>query len=208
MRALTAAHATLVAVAVVAAVASTPAEPGAPAGCAECAAARDANGWCTTCETGWVGDVRVPSRRLWHLLDAHGHDIRLDLLRCEGCVRAAAADGFCAESGMGFVRGQAYFSRLTWLLARAEREAPAALDCPTCRRNARTQGWCAECGAGRVGRHVLRDRADFEALAADLEALRGAVRVAERCERCAVAAMTGTECPVCRTSYAAGSRTR
>jgi hypothetical protein len=87
-----------------------------------CVEAKRTHGWCEACGVGYVGDVPIRSRYLWHVLDAHGHTLNIESLNCVHCTEAAATDGYCADSKIGFVDGKAYFSRLTWLLARADRQ--------------------------------------------------------------------------------------
>jgi len=171
-----------------------------------CADARATNGWCDTCDIGYVADVAIRSRYLWETLDAHGHKLNLDNLGCARCTSAVASDGFCPDSRIGFLDGEAYFSRLTWLLAKSERQKPSTLDCATCRQNPQGAGWCERHSVGRVGRWTLRDREEFDALVQDLRILRKANDAAERCEHCAAAIVTNTECPFCRIRYSGGER--
>lgn len=171
--------------------------------CGECEEARRTNGWCDVCEIGYVGDVAIASRHLWHFLDAHGHTLNLDNLGCDECSAAVEVDGYCSESKIGFVDQKAYFSRLTWLLAKAEHREPAELHGGEGSGHSDGGGWCEKCGLGRVGRWVLDDREDFENLVHDLEIL-AVANEATHCEHCAVAIMTDTECPVCRIRYLEG----
>ena len=172
--------------------------------CVTCAAARATHGWCDVCDVGYLGDVAIRSRYLWEVLDAHGHDLNVDNLGCAGCTAAARSDGYCAESRIGFVDGQAYFSRLTWLLARSAPQELDAIECPVCRRNVATSGWCERCNVGRIGARVLDQRGDFDDLVHDLEILKLANHAAARCEHCAAAIVTDTECPFCRIRYLDG----
>ena len=169
-----------------------------------CEDARRVNGWCEACEVGYVGDVPIRSRYLWHVLDAHGHRLNVPNLGCAGCTEAARTDGYCAKSRIGFLDGQAYFSRLTWLLAGAERREAEQPDCPVCRENRSAHGWCVRCEVGRYGRHLLRDRVAFDALVHDMELLALANHAAQRCEHCAAAIVTDTQCPRCRIRFEAG----
>ena len=163
-----------------------------------------AEGWCDSCGAGYLAGVRIESHRLWHTMDAHGHRIRTDLLTCDSCVAAERTDGFCAESRMGFVDGEAYFSRLTWLLAVAPRESSASIACPACRRNAERHGWCERCALGRFGERMYESRNDFENLLSDVGLLERANRTAERCDRCAAAMVTDSICTICRVGYREG----
>ena len=125
---------------------------------------------------GYVGDVPIRSRYLWHVLDAHGHTLNIESLNCVHCTEAAAIDGYCADSKIGFVDGKAYFSRLTWLLARAD--------------------------------HQELEPSENDTLVHDLKILATASEVAERCEKCAAAIVTDTQCPVCRIRYQDGKPVR
>ncbi len=178
--------------------------PADPSECPGCAAARQENGWCEICDVGYVADVPIRSHYLWEVLDAHGHRLNLDTLDCAGCLQAHVGDGYCEESRIGFVDGEAYFSRLTWLLAVSSRETTGSPTCPVCRVNAAGSGWCDACELGRVGSIVLHDRGSFDDLVHDLEILAIANEAAGRCEPCAAAIVTDTECPVCRVRYKEG----
>jgi hypothetical protein len=65
--------------------------------------------------------VAIPSRLLYDTMDAHGHTLDLSTFTCPSCRGAIDADGSCDEHRIGFVRKQAYYSRLTtiWRAARA-----------------------------------------------------------------------------------------
>lgn len=154
---------------------------------------------------GYIVDVPIDSRYLWETLDAHGHELNIDNLGCPECTSAAANNGFCERSRIGFLSGQAYFSRLTWLLAKAERVEPEALDCPTCRTNAAGSGWCERHSVGRLGRWALHDRGEFDDLVHEMRILELANAAAQRCEHCAAAIVTDTECPFCRIRYRDGN---
>lgn len=172
--------------------------------CERCLEARETNGWCDPCAVGWVGDVRLRSRYLWHVLDAHGHRLELEKLDCVGCAQAYLDDGFCEESKIGFLDGEAYFSRLTWLLASAGRREELPTACSVCGDGRHREGWCETCSRGWVGRRFLRDRERFEMLRHDLEILRIAAEASVRCEHCAAAIVTDSRCPRCKTRYRAG----
>ncbi len=166
-----------------------------------CALARRAGGWCRDCGVGYVASIRIPSAMLFEALDAHGHAIDPDLLRCEGCRRAIKKDAFCDRSGIGYVGGQAYLSKLAYYAARGEVREPSTLDCATCRKNAESHGWCEACGTGMVGRLALERRNDLEEARQAFEQLGRALRTLATCETCAVATLTGGRCPLCRISY-------
>lgn len=166
-----------------------------------CEAARKTNSWCAECKVGYVASIRIPSRVLFEVLDAHGHDIDPDRLWCGTCIRAFKTGGFCESCGIGFFRKQAYLSRLAWSVATGEVRDPSTIDCATCRKNAEGHGWCDSCGIGMVGNLALRSRADMEKAAEAFSRLRRALRALARCEACAVAMFAGGRCPFCRISY-------
>jgi hypothetical protein len=175
---------------------------GPAAGC-RCALARATNGWCHDCGVGYLASIRIPSAALFEALDAHGHAIDPDLLRCDGCKRAIETDAFCDRSGIGYVGGQAYLSKLAYYAARGEMREPSALGCAACWKNAAGHGWCDACGIGRVGCLILESRAQLEEARQAFERLGRALGKLATCETCAVATATGGRCPLCRISYGA-----
>lgn len=172
--------------------------------CLQCIEAETTNGWCDACNVGWVGGIKLRSGYLWEILDAHGHQLNIENLHCDGCTRASKTDDYCSESRIGFVNGEAYFSRLTWMLAKAERHQGPVPDCSECQKNMSRAGWCSQCEVGRVGSRVLHDRAEFDNLLHDLEILEIANSASFRCEHCAAAIVTDTQCPICRIHYVNG----
>jgi len=169
-----------------------------------CVAAKETNGWCDLHATGYVASVPIRSKMLYETLDAHGHDVDLSTFRCDSCKRAIANEGFCEEHRVGFVSRQAYFSRLTHELARGERKDPEKMRCQTCRSHAETHGWCETCHVGMLGRVAAKDRQGYERAVRAIEVLQEANKAAERCEYCAAAIVTDTECPMCRVTYKDG----
>lgn len=178
----------------------------APPGEGECTcnAARETNGWCKEHEVGYVGSVPVKSRWLFDALDAHGHDVDHSTFKCPTCRQAIASDGFCELHRVGFVAGQAYFSKLTHHLAKGRVRQVEEIACPVCRKNAETHGWCEDHQVGMVGPVEIKDRGEFEELSEAIHILHLANEAAERCEYCAVAIITDTQCPVCKISYKDG----
>jgi hypothetical protein len=176
---------------------------GTPGGCT-CDTAPRTNGWCDVHHVGWAASVRIPSERLYKTLDPHGHKLDLSTFECPNCRAGIEKDGFCEQHRIGFVSGIAWFSRLTWEMARGKPFDPAASACAVCRRNAQTHGWCEEHGQGLVGGVVIQDRAAYERVVKDIEVLRAAVEMAARCEACAVAMVTDKQCPYHRISYRDG----
>jgi hypothetical protein len=169
-----------------------------------CATSRAVNGWCPVHEFGYVGGVKVTSRWLYETADAHGHDVDPTTFNCASCQAAIAANGFCSTHRIGFVDKLAYFSRLTYELAKGEIRRPASITCETCRKNSESSGWCARSKVGMVGEVAIRNREDFGRAVEALRIFIVANETARRCDRCAVAIITDTECPVCRISYKDG----
>jgi len=169
-----------------------------------CATSRAINGWCAIHEFGYIGGVKVTSRWLHEAADAHGHQVDPTTFNCTDCRRAIETDGFCPTHRIGFVGKLAYFSRLTYELARGEVRRAPSIACATCRKNSESYGWCARSKIGMVGEVALRDRASFDQAVAALKIFMIANETARRCDRCAVAIITDTECPVCRIAYKDG----
>lgn len=170
-----------------------------------CAEARRINGRCEFHGIGYVAEIPIHSALLHETLDAHGHQVDPDTFECEACRKAIATDGFCEKDRIGFIGGLAYFSRLTYELARGEWMPPGALSCPICRKNAEDgPGWCDQCERGMVGHTAIRDREAYEATAKAVAILRAAIEMTERCEHCAVAMVTDTDCPYHRIFYKDG----
>jgi len=176
---------------------------GAAETCA-CATSRATNGWCPVHQFGYVGGVKVTSRWLYDAADAHGHDIDPSTLTCPTCRSAIATNGFCPAHRIGFVSKLAYFSRLTYELAKGQVRHEASITCPTCRKNAATFGWCHRSQVGMIGQVELRNRDDFDQAVGALRIFIVANETATRCDRCAVAIITDTECPTCRIAYKDG----
>ncbi|MCH8889788.1 MAG: AmmeMemoRadiSam system protein B, partial [Myxococcales bacterium] len=90
-------------------------------------------------------------------LDAHGHRIDPQRIECSSCQKALKTDGFCDRCRMGFVKKQAYLSRLTYHLALGKEIAAADIACETCKDFAGKTGWCDKCRRGWIG-FVSTDR--------------------------------------------------
>jgi hypothetical protein len=63
--------------------------------------------------------VVIDSPALYEILDPYGHDMDPERMPCDLCREARSGDGFCEAHGIGFVGGQGYMTRLTYLLALA-----------------------------------------------------------------------------------------
>ena len=101
-----------------------------------CAEARLVNGWCKTCEIGYVASVPVRNHDLFEALDAHGHPMDIEFVRCPTCREAIETDGYCERCRLGYVRSAGYFSRLTWTLARGKLTDLSKIECAECREHA------------------------------------------------------------------------
>jgi hypothetical protein len=169
-----------------------------------CSTTRVTNGWCAIHGFGYVGGLRIDSAWLYRALDAHGHELDLTTFTCPACKKAIETDGFCEEHRIGFVRRQAYFSRLTYELGRAEPREPATIACPACRKNAEASGWCSKDRVGMVGPFAIRSRADYDQAVRALEIVRLAAEASKRCDHCAGAIITDGTCPFCKIRYEDG----
>ena len=169
-----------------------------------CATMRATNGWCDVHQFGYVAGLKITSAWLFEALDAHGHAVDTSTYTCPACRRAIAEDGYCEEHRIGFVHKLAYFSRLTYEQAHGELKRPEELRCATCRKNSESHGWCDRDKAGMVGMTMIRDRARYDVTVHALEIVEAANREAKRCDYCAVAMITDTECPYHKIRYKDG----
>ena len=169
-----------------------------------CPVAPASSGWCDVCAVGYVGPVEIHSRYLHEVMDPHGHVVAPSSFRCTVCRLALETDGFCEEHRIGFVDKLAYFSRLTYELARWEPVDPSLDECRGCPPHAGEPAWCESCGLGVVGDVAIRDRQAFESALEAIRILRIADERAARCEHCAAAIVTDTECPIHRTVFRDG----
>jgi len=173
-----------------------------------CPANQVRGGWCDACDVGYVASVRIESRELFEAIDAHGHDVNPSSFRCESCKEAIKSDGFCRDCKVGFVGQQAYFSRLTYLLAKGAVTPPGSMTCDECRKHIQEPGWCAKCDVGMVGHVAYRDKARFTEAVKAYEALRKAIRTADECPSCAIAIAVDRTCRRCKKSYEGGEIVR
>jgi hypothetical protein len=153
---------------------------------------------------GYVGDVEVRSAWLFDTIDPHGHDVDVTMFPCPTCQRAIATDGMCAEHKVGFVEKRAYFSVLTHHLAKGTVRHASDIQCPRCRKNAAGHGWCDRHAVGMLGATEIRDRREYDEAVHAADILRAADARAARCDRCAAAMVTDTECPLCHIRYRDG----
>ena len=177
--------------------------PSTATGCT-CEIARETNGWCRFHDVGYVGGVKVSSSWLYAFIDAHGHQLDLSTFKCPSCRKAIATNGFCDLHRVGFVDKLAYFSLLTYELGKAQPQHPSTIACTTCRKNSESYGWCAKSGVGMVGPYAIRNRHDFDRAVSALTIFLVANEAAARCNDCAGAILTNSECSVCRIKYKDG----
>ncbi len=171
-----------------------------------CPLAKVNNGWCNECEVGYVAGVTIDSQMLFEALDAHGHEIGPGGIQCSSCLQAIEIDGYCAHHRIGWVNQQAYFSTLTYRLAKGQAKDISNISCPICQANAQTQGWCDSCQVGMVGNVAFGNKEDFQQASRRYEVLLAAVEAAGTCETCAGAMLFDSTCPICKISYINGKK--
>jgi len=182
----------------------SPAAPPPPPACPTCAQAKLTNKWCDKCQIGYVAGVPIECKILFETLDAHGHELVLSAIDCPDCQAAIRTDGFCEKCRIGWVHNLAYFSRLTYHLAKGTPSDPARISCLACRRNARKYGWCDSCGAGMIGNVAIRNRNDFAGGCRGYDLMMSAIEASKRCEVCALVILTDTSCFRCKKQYKDG----
>ena len=172
-----------------------------------CKDARRHGGWCIECNVGHVAAVRIESADLFEALDAHGHHIDPKGIKCSSCQKALKSDGFCERCRMGFVKKQAYLSRLTYHLALGKEIAAEDIACKTCTDLAGKTGWCDKCRRGWIGFVSTDLEKDYQQATRAYAILVAAVKMLPKCDTCAVAMVTGARCPSCNVSYKDGKPT-
>lgn len=172
--------------------------------CPSCTEARRHNHWCDRCNLGYVAGAPIESRALFEALDAHGHDLVPESITCESCRAAMPVDGYCEKCRIGWYRNQAYFSRLTHVIAKGRSLDTARIQCPICRSRATGYGWCEACQRGMIGNFAVTDRKEFDEGCRGYDLMLVAIALSGKCESCALAALTDTECPSCRITYKDG----
>ena len=171
-----------------------------------CEVSKSRGGWCNACDLGYVAGVAIKSEMLFEALDAHGHHIDPESMKCEGCRKALANDGFCENCQWGFVGKQLYHSKLTYYLAKGRPKSKSAISCATCQAHTGKPTWCESCKIGLVGSVVYTDKGAFETVAEEYGRLRQAVDLSAKCEDCGVAFFMGTKCLKCNISYKGGKK--
>ncbi len=131
----------------------------APAGTdCTCKVAELHNGWCDACKVGYVAGVEIKSEMLFEALDAHGHHIDPDLMKCESCQKALKSDGFCERCKCGFVAEELYYTKLTYYLAKAQTKDTAKINCSMCKKHLGKGGSSDGGNRRRTGASLLAGR--------------------------------------------------
>jgi hypothetical protein len=169
-----------------------------------CDSDRLRNGWCWHCNVGYIGGLKINNALLFETLDPHGHDLDPTSLQFESCQDVIKNDGYCEPCGIGFVRGKAFFTRLTFGLAMGSVVTSAdSLACKICASHLTGCGWCDQCHRGIVGNVAFTNKAMFDRTAAEFATLKTALEKTSTCELCACAMVVHRTCPKCGTSYSA-----
>lgn len=169
-----------------------------------CAEAVTKNLWCDARNVGFVAGVPIQSHLLFDALDAHGHELNPHAFTCPGCVEAIRTGGFCDKCRIGWVGGLAYFSRLTYHLARGHVVTAADHRCGACRGAMGPTHWCDVCKRGVVGNTIFDNRADFLGARRGFELMLTADEASRRCETCALAILANDSCFFCKVAYLDG----
>ena len=76
------------------------------------------------------------------------------------CTEAIAHDTWCDATGFGFVNKMAYFTRLTYGLAKGTVVEATTIHCEVCKAGDSNPQWCPICAGGRgmVGNVAIADR--------------------------------------------------
>jgi len=168
-----------------------------------CEKARVHDGWCDVCGFGWIAGLKIPSKLLFTTID-HGHEVSVDVLRCESCKRAMKTDGYCDLCKTGFFKTKIYYSSFTHCLAKGERIDRSKITCATCLRNMEEGGWCDTCKRGIFGNVVVAQREHFDEAAAAFRRLKSGVAHLDKCELCGIAIYSNGMCPKCEMIYRDG----
>ncbi len=162
------------------------------------------NDWCQRCDVGYMAGVAIKSRKLFEALDPHGHEIPLELLKCEKCRAAIKTDDYCEDCRIGWVEEIAHMSRISYYVARGEPRDLRGIHCATCLKNADEHGWCDACDRGMVGNVAINIRSDYPAACRAYDLMMAAINELPRCERCALCILTDFECHICKITWKDG----
>ncbi len=169
-----------------------------------CEKARMTNGWCQSCRVGYVAGLKIASHLLYETLDAHGHDVDPQAIRCQTCRDLVKTGGFCDSCELGYIDGQAYVSRLTYHVGRGAAVDVATISCTSCRSKTERWGWCESCKIGWVGNVRCRNKDEYDQASVHFDRLLKAVETLKRCETCAVAMVGNGRCLECGIAYVDG----
>ena len=167
-----------------------------------CELAKVYGGWCRRCNVGYIANHRVESAMLFEMIDPHGHDLDIEMLRSKVGPEVVPNDLWCDAAAMGFVGGKAFFTRLTWGLAKGSPAMADRLTCPFCRAHSGDDpAWCEHCRRGMVGNVAFADRALFEQTASEYRNFLAAIDREKTCNLCAYAMVAHTRCPKSKNAY-------
>lgn len=169
-----------------------------------CSSQSEIGVWCDACNVGHIATVKIESKRLFDAVDAHGHQTRIESLRCNECRRLAKSGGFCESCRTGYVAGKAYFSKLTYLLAKGSMANSASATCKKCKVDMQRLSWCDACKVGMIGHIAFRDKELFAKALKARDVLVQAVQRVHECLSCAIAIAVDRSCRRCKKSYKDG----
>ncbi|MAB78617.1 MAG: hypothetical protein CMJ89_04615 [Planctomycetes bacterium] len=179
-----------------------PSSDGQASEVASCADVHCLDGWCDSCSVGFIAGTEVSSKLVFDALDAHGHEYESESIDCESCQEAITTSDYCLDCSRGYWEGKAYFSVLSYQIAKAERGVEPG--CAGCKAAVDEARWCSECLCGRIGDVSIRNRDDFEKAAGAFMVLRKALEEVQRCELCAASMAIDGTCPRCKIAYRRG----
>ena len=178
------------------------------ADCSGCKTVRDkGEGFC--CGKGKAFGVDLTSQRLYEALA--GKKVNPDQMKCAGCKSAAGANGVCKHCKIGVVDGQVYKSMVAHALAKGKpvtsKDVAGCGGCAGCETAHADNGLCPHCKVGFVAGRMFRNEEGYRAALAAHKILVEAAKLAKRCERCAVAMVTGgSKCTGCGGSSTGGKK--
>lgn len=171
----------------------------------KCKLAKAENGWCGDCNVGYVAGVKIPSKKLYDAVA--GKPIAdASKIKCQSCRVAFEKDGACSHCGVAFADNKKYKSAVGQRLAAGKARNPAAMKCSQCRVAAKDHGWCDHCQAGQVGHFRFKDKKAYDQAVEARKRLREAVKLAKKCETCAVAMVTDGTCATCKVTFKDGKK--
>lgn len=167
------------------------------------------NGWCSSCDVGWVHRVSVKSKKLFQALE--GQEVAdVEKLECDGCRKAVKENGACESCKASFNEGRRYRSPVALTLSKGRMVCDSELGCDGCRSAQTSSGskYCAPCHIGFVGGMLFEGEKMFKKARAAMMTLKKASSTARKCESCAVAMVTDHKCKRCRLEFKNGRKIR